>query len=755
MIDLGTVRPGSTIRIPFSSFDKDDGSSITMTNYAVGDILIYKDGSTTERASTNGFTATTDFDSKTGKHLAIIDLSDNSTAGFFAAGSEYLVAIDAVTVDTVTTGGWIARFRIGYVGAVLDTTINQLGTSSNQSVFSLTTGPTENNVLAGMWAIIHDAASAQQCAIVVIESYQSATRTVVLASNPAFGIAAGDNISVMGPAPLQPTAQKLVSTGRTLDVSTGGEAGLDWANIGSPTTTVNLSGTSTKALEPTTAGRTLDVTATGEAGIDWANIGSPTTTVNLSGTTVKTATDVETDTQDIQSRLPAALGANGNIKADVRDFNGTAGTFSGGRPEVNTSHISGDSVAADNLENAFDDTAGPVPWTGIIDQGTAQSATSTTLVLRAATPFGSDDANVGATLWAFGSDQGYWQMRVINSYVTSTDTATVDTWDVTPSGTITYKIYGTPPSSITNPAAVNVTQISGDSTAADNAESFFDGTGYAGTNNVIPTVTTLTNLPAITSNWLTAAGLAADAVAEIADGVWDEAISGHLTAGSTGNALNAAGSAGDPWSTVLPGAYGAGTAGRLVGRSLPDIVAGSASGLLIAGSNAATTFATLTVTGALTAGSNAVPWNAAWDAEVQSEVEDGLNNLGYTTTVSGRIDAAISSRLATASYTAPLDAAGTRSAVGLASANLDTQLDALPTAAENAAALLDLSNGIETGITPRQAIRAMAAILAGIISGAGTGTEVFKAIAAASGGTTRVTVSVDSNGNRSALTLNL
>jgi len=42
----------------------------------------------------------------------------------------------------------------------------------------------------------------------------------------------------------------------------------------------------------------------------------------------------------------------------------------------------------------------------------------------------------------------------------------------------------------------NVTQISGDSAAADNAEAFFDGTGYAGTNNVIPTVTDLTNAPA-------------------------------------------------------------------------------------------------------------------------------------------------------------------------------------------------------------------------------------------------------------------
>lgn len=38
------------------------------------------------------------------------------------------------------------------------------------------------------------------------------------------------------------------------------------------------------------------------------------------------------------------------------------------------------------------------------------------------------------------------------------------------------------------------------------------------------------------------------------------------------------------------------------------------------------------------------------------------------------LDVAVSTRLASASYTAPLDAAGTRSAVGLASANLDTQL---------------------------------------------------------------------------------
>lgn len=194
MLDLGIVRPGSTIRIPFSSFDKDDGSSITMTNYAAADILVYKDGSTTERASTSGFTATTDFDTKTGKHLAIIDLSDNTTAGFWNAGSEYLVAIDAVTIDAVTTGGWIARFRIGYPDAVLDTTI---ATLASQTSFTLTTGPAEDSALVGSVVIIHDIASAVQMGYGLITAYTGASKTVTLAAGTTFTAAAGDNISVM------------------------------------------------------------------------------------------------------------------------------------------------------------------------------------------------------------------------------------------------------------------------------------------------------------------------------------------------------------------------------------------------------------------------------------------------------------------------------------------------------------------------------------------------------------------------------
>jgi hypothetical protein len=50
---------------------------------------------------------------------------------------------------------------------------------------------------------------------------------------------------------------------------------------------------STGVLAPTVANRTLDISAGGEAGIDLANVGSPTTTLNLSGLTIKNSTDVK------------------------------------------------------------------------------------------------------------------------------------------------------------------------------------------------------------------------------------------------------------------------------------------------------------------------------------------------------------------------------------------------------------------------------------------------------------------------------
>jgi hypothetical protein len=77
---------------------------------------------------------------------------------------------------------------------------------------------------------------------------------------------------------------------------------------------------------------------------------------------------------------------------------------------------------------------------------------------------------------------------------------------------------------------------------------------------------------------LTTALDALPTAAEVAAAVWDESLAAHLTGGSTGAGLNAAGSAGDPWSTALPGAYTAGSAGYILGTNLDAPVSGVGGG---------------------------------------------------------------------------------------------------------------------------------------------------------------------------------
>ena len=74
-------------------------------------------------------------------------------------------------------------------------------------------------------------------------------------------------------------------------------------------------------LQSTTAGRTLDVTAGGTAGIDWGNVENPTTAVDLSATDIQLADTVTTltghtaQTGDSFARLGAPAGAS--VSADV------------------------------------------------------------------------------------------------------------------------------------------------------------------------------------------------------------------------------------------------------------------------------------------------------------------------------------------------------------------------------------------------------------------------------------------------------
>lgn len=110
------------------------------------------------------------------------------------------------------------------------------------------------------------------------------------------------------------------------------------------------------ALMPTTAARTLDVSAGGEAGVDWANVGSPTTALGLSGTTIKTATDVATavagvqsDTDDIQARIPAAL-VSGRMDSSVGAMAANVVTATAiATDAITASKIAADAIGASEL----------------------------------------------------------------------------------------------------------------------------------------------------------------------------------------------------------------------------------------------------------------------------------------------------------------------------------------------------------------------------------------------------------------------
>jgi hypothetical protein len=125
------------------------------------------------------------------------------------------------------------------------------------------------------------------------------------------------------------------------------------------------------------------------------------------------------------------------------------------------------------------------------------------------------------------------------------------------------------------------------------------------------------------------------------------------------------------------------------------------------------------------------------------------------------LDATISSRGtadpgAAMTLTADYDAAKT-AASAASITDLDNLIDALiltvaALPADVRTALQDEANGIETGITPRQAQRIMLASCAGQLSGAATATVVMKNPA---GSATRITATTDESGNRTAVTLGL
>jgi hypothetical protein len=203
----------------------------------------------------------------------------------------------------------------------------------------------------------------------------------------------------------------------------------------------------------------------------------------------------------------------------------------------------------------------------------------------------------------------------------------------------------------------NVTQIAGQTASAAGSVTF-PGT-IASTTNItggtITTVTTVTNgVTVTTNNDKTGYSLstAPPTAAAIADAVWDEASGDHLAAGSTGAALNAAGSAGDPWTTTLPGAYTGSQAGKILSDILVDTgttLQGELDGIQADTEDIQSRLPASLVGGRMDSSVGAMAANVLTASALASDAATEIAAAVRTdlTTELGRLDASVSSRMAT------------------------------------------------------------------------------------------------------------
>jgi len=209
-----------------------------------------------------------------------------------------------------------------------------------------------------------------------------------------------------------------------------------------------------------TEGNTLDVTATGAAGIDWGNVENPTTSVDLSATAINLCDTVTTNT-DMRGTDNAFLAAS--APPNFGDFAITATT---GLVSVGTNNDKTGYALTQSFPTNFADMA----------------ITATTGLVTAGSLGTQAKADVNAECDTAISDASLATAAALATVDNNVDAILLDT------GTDGVVLAGTPD--------VNVAQISGDSTAADNlgesATAIVVGAAITGTLSTTQMTTNLT-----------------------------------------------------------------------------------------------------------------------------------------------------------------------------------------------------------------------------------------------------------------------
>ena len=141
---------------------------------------------------------------------------------------------------------------------------------ASQTSFTLTTASADDSAYLGAVVVVKDASTAVQKCLGVISAYTGATKTVTLLVDPGvFTMAAGDTVDILADRSLKAKIPTL-----TLDITTAGRPGVDWASVENPSSTVGLSATTVGVTTLCTTVTTL-TGHTAQTGDNFARLGAP------------------------------------------------------------------------------------------------------------------------------------------------------------------------------------------------------------------------------------------------------------------------------------------------------------------------------------------------------------------------------------------------------------------------------------------------------------------------------------------------
>lgn len=485
---------------------------------------------------------------------------------------------------------------------------------------------------------------------------------------------------------------------------------------------------------------------------------------------------------------------------NTTQFGGTAGTFASGRPEVNMTHIAGSSVSTStaqlgvNVVN-FGGSAGTFA-SGLPAVNATQFSGSTTAADNAEVVFATDFA----TNYSTTNDKWQVEANVTHAAGTAWGSGAITAGSIASDAITAAKIANGAIDAATFAADVDAEARGwlGMSTNDLDAQlSSIDGTATdisEATTNMYTAFELDGSVYRLTTNALEQAPSGSGAsAADIADAVWTEAIADHSgVSGSTAEALSAAGAAGDPWITSLPGSYTSGQAGYIIGTNLNATVSSRATqtsvdtidgivdsilddtgtaGVVVAsgsktgysltqsfpsnfaslGINASGHVSRVTLADTVTTLTGHTPQTG--DAYARLGAPAGASVSADIATIDSNVDAILVDTGTTLQaeldgIQADTEDIQSRLPTALVSGRIDATIDG--TGMEAGALAAILAAGDIDGYSLEEALKLGLAVLAGEVSGAGTGTILIRA---ADDSKVRLTATTTAEGNRTALTL--